>query len=142
MPLLFVPAISGSFLFSVMIIVYLVVGKSNLKTDGGSDLEGYDHDMYVSLDEEIDPVILEGFKEPFQDFVMESNGQHRFYRFGSNTESVDQKFYKLTLAYMKKLRQHKAIGKFKTIKNYSYVVSALRQSNYLRSLQYSLSRPI
>ena len=88
--------------------------------------------MYVSLDEEIDPVILEGFKEPFQDFVMESNGQTSgFTDLGQTPSQWDQKFYKLTLAYMKKLRQYKGYWKKfkKRAKNdYSYVVSALRQS--------------
>ena len=94
MPPWFVPAISGSFLFSVMIIVYLVVGKIKPeKPMAGPILEGYDHDMYVSLDEEIDPVILEGFKEPFQDFVMESNGQTSgFTDLGQTPSQWDPKF--------------------------------------------------
>ena len=133
MPPWFVPAISGSFLLSVMIIGYLVIGKIKPeKPMAGPILDGYDHDMYVSLDEEVDPVILEGFKEPFQDFVMEINGQTSgFTDLGQTPSQWDQKFYRLTLAYMKKLRQYK--GYWKNLKrarnDYSYVVSALRQSN-------------
>jgi hypothetical protein len=133
MPTWFLPALSSSFIIGIMAILYLLVG--NIKPEkpmSGPTVEGYEHELYASLDDEIEPSILKGFQEPFQDFVMEINGETSGYTdLGQTPSQWDSRFYKLTLSYMKTLQSQKGYWKIlKKVRNdYSYVTAAMKQAN-------------